>query len=134
MTFREYLFKYDMTSTQMAKILGCSVQTVCAIKKGRKPGLWLAREIERMTGCQVTVEELRKPKEVFPAQVGMNRSRLTSSPGHHGVPRAGGDEPQLDDMQIQLSKLQDLVCSMSLDIDDMQDEIFDLQFQLKDKK
>jgi len=45
----------------MADILGCSCPHISLIRRGGRPGKWLAKIIEEKTGGLVKADELRKP-------------------------------------------------------------------------
>ena len=61
MDLREYLFRKKMSATEMSHIIECSRTHISEIVHGRRiPSKRLARDIEKATNGEVTIEELLK--------------------------------------------------------------------------
>ncbi len=58
MDLREYLFRKRMTIPCLAKMLDCSRQQIGLVKAGRPVSKKFARQIERVTNGEVTVDEV----------------------------------------------------------------------------
>lgn len=64
MDLREYLFRHRLTVTEFAKVINYGRTYINNVVTGtRSPGKKLAKEIERATNGEVTVDELLKEKE-----------------------------------------------------------------------
>lgn len=81
MDLREYLFRKQISITEFSNQLECSRGYLSTIVHGKKPSRLLAKEIERITNGEVTVEELMKtaPKneEVKPKKEDKPNSKTT---------------------------------------------------------
>lgn len=59
MNLREYLFRKHLKVTEFSKVIQCNRSYLNDIVNGiKKPGMRLAKEIERETNGEVTVKEL----------------------------------------------------------------------------
>ena len=61
----DYMYFNKITSSALAKELGCSRAQITIAKAGKKVSKWFARDLERATNGAVTVAEiipLPKPK------------------------------------------------------------------------
>jgi DNA-binding transcriptional regulator YdaS (Cro superfamily) len=65
MDLREYMFRNHLTSVEVAKRLECSRQLVTMARSGKRVSRRFAKDIERMTGGQVTIDEITCRKEVL---------------------------------------------------------------------
>jgi DNA-binding transcriptional regulator YdaS (Cro superfamily) len=63
MNLREYMFRKRLTCTSLAEILDCSRQWVAHAKNGHKVSAKFARQIEKITDGNVTVDEILNPKD-----------------------------------------------------------------------
>ena len=60
MSIKEYLYRNNMTASDLARKIGVTPAYFLIIKNGHlKPGRYLAKQIEQVTGGQVTEKELR---------------------------------------------------------------------------
>lgn len=58
MDLRRYMFENRLTSVEVAKRLECSRQLVTMVRAGKRVSKRFAKDIERMTDGQVTVQEI----------------------------------------------------------------------------
>ena len=60
MNIKEYLFRNDITASDLARKIGVTPAYFLLIKNGKlKPGRYLAKAIELATSGQVTEKEMR---------------------------------------------------------------------------
>jgi DNA-binding transcriptional regulator YdaS (Cro superfamily) len=54
----DYMYFNKITSSELAKKLGCSRAQITIAKAGKKVSKWFARDLERATNGEVTVAEI----------------------------------------------------------------------------
>ena len=61
MHIKEYMFRKQFTSVELAKLLGCSRQQITAIRLGKRPGKRFAKDLVEFTEGLVSMDEILNP-------------------------------------------------------------------------
>lgn len=73
MDLREFLFRKNMSKRQLAEILGCNYQTICAWYNGRHfPMLPQAKKLIEYSKGLITLEDIYAKKVGLSTQRGIN--------------------------------------------------------------